>query len=112
MVIGEHFTALLRARRKKERGWDQATRDLYDRHRWRVEGAHGRAKVHHGLRRAARRGIDNIAIQAYLAAAVMNLKVLAAAASRVLSPFWRSAGTLDASRKPHAPLTTPHLLAA
>ena len=33
----------------------------------------------HGLRRAARRGMWNVAIQAYLTAAVMNLKRLAAA---------------------------------
>ena len=49
-------------------------------HRNRVEGAHGEAKTQHGLRRAARRGLWNVAIQVYLTAAVMNLKRLAMAA--------------------------------
>ena len=89
IVVIENFSALLRARRKKAKGWDEATRELYDRHRWRVEGAHGRAKEHHGLRRAVRRGLDNIAIQAYLAAAVMNLKILVkGAASQTLGILW------------------------
>jgi hypothetical protein len=38
---------------------------------------HGEAKQMHGLRRAARRGIENMKIQAYLTAAVINLKRLA-----------------------------------
>jgi len=72
------YEALLRARRSKARGWDARTRELYDRHRWRAEGKHGEAKTTHGLRRAVRRGRWNVAIQAYLTAAVMNLKCLAA----------------------------------
>jgi hypothetical protein len=43
-----------------------------------VEGVHGEAKTQHGLRRAVRRGLANVAIQVYLTAAVMNLKRLAA----------------------------------
>jgi hypothetical protein len=43
-----------------------------------VEGIHGEGKTQHGLRRAARRGLWNVAIQAYLTAAVLNLKRLAA----------------------------------
>lgn len=43
----------------------------------RVEGYHGEAKTWHGLGRALRRGLKNIKIQAYLAAAV-HLKRLAA----------------------------------
>ena len=39
---------------------------------------HGEAKTQHGLRRAVRRGLANVAIQAYLTAAVINLKRLAA----------------------------------
>ena len=39
---------------------------------------HGEAKTQHGLRRAVRRGLSNVAIQAYLTAAVINLKRLAA----------------------------------
>jgi hypothetical protein len=38
----------------------------------------GEAKTQHGLRRAARCGIANVAIQVYMTAAVMNLKRLAA----------------------------------
>lgn len=78
MVIRDGHDALLRARRKMERGWNDKTQRHYARHRWQVEGAHGRAKAHHGLRRAARRGRENMKIQAYLTAAAMNLKKLAA----------------------------------
>ncbi len=59
-------------------GWDKEIKRCYNRHRNRVEGAHGEAKTQHGLRRAVRRGLDNVAIQVYLTAAVMNLKRLAA----------------------------------
>jgi len=38
---------------------------------------HGEAKTQHGLRRAVRRGLANMSIQAYLTAAVINLKRLA-----------------------------------
>lgn len=72
------YEALLRARRRRARGWDARTKELYHRHQWRVEGKHGEAKVQHGLRRAVRRGRWNVAIQAYLTAAAMNLKCLAA----------------------------------
>lgn len=80
MVIVDGYEALLRARRRKQKGWDEQTRELYSRHRWRVEGAHGEAKTQHGLHRAARRGLDNVAVQVYLTAAVMNLKRLAKSA--------------------------------
>ncbi len=112
IFIGDHFPSLLRARRKKEKGWDEATRNLYDRHRWWSEGTHGRAKVHHGLRRAARRGLDNVAIQAYLTAAVMNLKVLVAAASSTILAIWRLLRPLYAPKKPHMATTTQGLSAA
>lgn len=82
ILIVDGFTSLLRARRRKEKGWDEQTREKYIRHRWLVEGAHGRAKTHHGLRRAARRGLANVTIQSYLTAAVMNLKRLAKALSK------------------------------
>jgi transposase len=72
------YEALLRARRSRSRGWERPTRELYRRHRWRVEGAHGEGKTQHGLRRAVRRRRWNVAVQAYLTAAVMNLKRLAA----------------------------------
>ena len=72
------YEALTRARRRKLKGWDKETFERYTRHKWRVEGAHGEAKTQHGLRRAVRRGLRNVAIQMYLTATVMNLKRLAA----------------------------------
>jgi hypothetical protein len=78
VVIGHDYPALLRARRRRER-WTTEDRRLYQRHRWRSEGFHGEAKTLHGLARAVRRGLANTAIQAYLTAAAVNLKRLAAA---------------------------------
>jgi len=77
ILIGDGYEALLRARRRRPH-WDRQTHALYARHRWRAEGVHGEGKTQHGLRRAARRGLANVAIQSYLTAAVMNLKRLAA----------------------------------
>jgi hypothetical protein len=77
ILLSDGYTALLRARRRKERGWDEPTRETYKRHRWQVEGVHGRAKTQHGLARAIGRGMNNVSIQVYLTAAVMNLKKLA-----------------------------------
>lgn len=74
ILIVDGYTALLRARRRKEKGWNEQTKLKYQRHRWQVEGVHGRAKTHHGLNRAVRRGLDNVSIQVYLTATVMNLK--------------------------------------
>ena len=84
ICIVDGYEALLRARRRKIE-WAKETMHWYSRHRWRVEGVHGEAKTQHGLRRAVRRGLMNVAIQVYLTAAVMNLKRLAAA---LLSYFW------------------------
>lgn len=78
ILIVDGYEALVRARRRKARGWSEQTLSAYRRHRWRVEGVHGEAKTQHGLARAARRGLANMAIQSYLTAAVMNLKRLAA----------------------------------
>jgi hypothetical protein len=75
--IYDGYEAMVRARRRKARGWEAATRRHYRRHRWRVEGVHGEAKTCHGLRRAVRRGLPQVAIQVYLTAAVINLKRLA-----------------------------------
>jgi hypothetical protein len=61
-------------------------RRWYGRHRWQVEGVHGEAKTQHGLRRAVRRGLTNVAIQVYLTAAVMNLKGLVVLVSGFLWP--------------------------
>jgi transposase len=79
VLIVDGYEALLRARRARSRGWDEEKREFYRRHQWWVEGRHGEAKVQHGLARAVRRGRWNVAIQAYLTAAVINLKRLAAA---------------------------------
>jgi len=79
ILVVEGYASLLRARRRW-RGAAPANKELYARHRWRSEGVHGEAKTQHGLRRAVRRGLTNVAIQVYLTAAVMNLKRPAAAA--------------------------------
>lgn len=69
---------MLRARRKRL-AWGAAETRLYIRHRWWVEGAHGLAKTLHGMARAARRGLENMKIQALLTATAINLKRLAKA---------------------------------
>jgi transposase len=88
VLIKDGYCALLRARRCKEQGWPEHMQEAYQRHRWKVEGIHGEAKCQHGLRRAVRRGLSNIRIQAYLTAAVMNLKRLAAHAARRLNALF------------------------
>jgi transposase len=76
VLISHGYESLLRARRRHLKR-DEKFRKAYSRHRWRIEGMHGEAKTRHGLRRAVRRGLANVAIQAYLTAAVINLKRLA-----------------------------------
>ena len=64
----------------------------YSRHRSCVEGRNGEAKEQHALRRAARRGIEQVLIQAYLTAVVMNLKRLGAfvfALFRLMKRSWK-----------------------
>src|SRR6056297_4291697 len=93
------YPALLRARRRRER-WGETEDDLYQRHRWRSEGFHGEAKTWHGLARAVRRGLENMRIQAFLTAAAVNLKRLAAA-------FWSAlAGILPLLCGQMAPTTS------
>ncbi len=75
ILISNGYEAMLRARRR-HREPDKKFRKTYSRHRWKIEGMHGEAKTQHGLRRAVRRGLANVAIQAYLTAAVINLKRL------------------------------------
>lgn len=90
IVIGKGYEALLRARRRRLKN-DEKFTEVYTRHRWKIEGSHGEAKAQHGLRRAVRRGLWNVAIQSYLTAVVINLKRLAAFARvllRILHP-WR-----------------------
>jgi len=77
IMISNGYEALLRARRR-HREPDKKFRQTYSRHRWKIEGMHGEAKTQHGLRRAVRRGLTNVAIRAYLTAAVINLKRLVA----------------------------------
>ena len=78
ILLHKDHPALLRARRQRAR-WGERERGLYAQHRSWVEGIHGEAKTWHGLARAIRRGLANMQIQAYLTAAVINLKRLAAA---------------------------------
>jgi transposase len=94
VVVSDHHPALLRARRRKER-WSREDARLYQRHRWRSEGFHGEAKSWHGLARAVRRGLQNMRIQAFLTAAAVNLKRLAAALLALLGP-WRGMSLLAA----------------
>jgi transposase len=76
VVIVDGYDALLGARRRHKKP-DKKFMQTYSRHQWKIEGMHGEAKTQHGLRRAVRRGLDNMSIQAYLTAAVINLKRLA-----------------------------------
>jgi hypothetical protein len=78
ILLHKDHPALLRARCKYAR-WGGRERGLYRSHRMRVEGVHGEAKPWHGLARAVRRGLANMQIQAFPAAAVINLKRMAAA---------------------------------
>jgi transposase len=77
VLISNGYEAHLRARRRHRQPDDKFV-ETYKRHRWRAEGMHGEAKTQHGLRRAVRRGLSNVAVQAYLTAAVINLKRLVA----------------------------------
>lgn len=76
IVISDGYDALLRARRRKNRG-DHEFRQTYARHRWRSEGLNAELKNRHGLNRATRRGLENMKIQSYLTACAVNLKRLA-----------------------------------
>lgn len=86
ILISNGYEALVRARRRHRRPDDKFVK-TYRRHRWKVEGMHGEAKTQHGLRRAVRRGLANVAIQAYLTAAVINLKRLAKYAGGLCADF-------------------------
>ena len=97
VVVSDDHPALLRARRRRER-WSEEDRRLYQRHRWRSEGFHGEAKTWHGLARAARRGLQNMRIQAFLTAAAINLKRLATALAIMLTLLLRLADELLAPR--------------
>jgi hypothetical protein len=94
LVISNEHPALLRARRRRER-WSEEDQRLYQRHRWRSEGFHGEAKTWHGLARAVRRGLQNMRIQAFLTAAAVNLKRLAAAIFALVYAVVTSCQDLD-----------------
>jgi len=105
VLISHGYEALLRARRRHRKP-DEEFISTYKRHRGLVEGIHGEAKTQHGLRRAVRRGLSNVAIQAYLTAAVINLKRLAAALGSFftrlylyLGRFWTHSRLNDAKVK-------------
>ena len=66
-----------------------------------AEGFRGEAKTWHGLARALRRGLANMRIQAFLTAAAVNLKRLAASLGRVLL---RLLGLRDSSARETSPL--------
>jgi len=87
IMISNGYQAMLRARRRhRQPGKKFVT--TYSRHRWKIEGMHGEAKTQHGLGRAVRRGLANVKIQAYLTAAVINLKRLATHAGGLLGDFF------------------------
>ena len=108
IMIGNGYEAMLRARRRK-RKTDEKFTEIYTRHRWKIEGMHGEAKTQHGLRRAVRRGLTNVAIQAYLTAAVINLKRLVTCAGalfvKICVYLWanRAAERSDTSNKEFFP---------
>ena len=102
VVVSDDHPALVRARRRKER-WSKEDARLYQRHRWRSEGFHGEAKGWHGLARAIRRRLQNMRIQAFLTAAAVNLKRLAAALTLLLAPLLVLLGRIAAAvRSPNA----------
>lgn len=105
ILLHKDYPALLRARRKYAR-WGPRERALYHRHRGLVEGVHGEAKTWHGLARAVRRGLANMQIQAFLTAAVINLKRLAAAVLMVLLAALALGAAHGATRHRHAAPTS------
>ena len=102
VVIPHDYPALLRARRRHAR-WGEEERRMYQRHRWRSEGFHGEAKTWHGLRRAVRRGLDNMKIQSCLTTTAINLKRLAAALVVRLCALWMACVAWNRRLKPMMP---------
>lgn len=86
VTIVPGYEALLRARRRHKEP-DKKFKRTYSRHQWKIEGMHGEAKTQHGLSRAVRCGLANMSIQAYLTAAVINLKRLATHAGGIFDDF-------------------------
>ena len=86
--IIDGYDGRLRAWRRKIRQDEQYT-EAMKRHRWMIEGRHAEAKVVHGMARAQRRGLEQVSIQVYLTAMVMNLKRLVASAFLKLLRLYR-----------------------
>lgn len=101
VVFNVNHPSLLRARRKRIR-WGSHERWFYQRHRWRVESVHGEAKTWHGLARAVRRGLENMRIQAFLTAAAINVKRLAAALAAILPVFFVPRGANHGAERPNS----------
>jgi len=78
VLIVDGHDALIRARGVDLRR-DPEKLNMLKRHKWLAEGRHAEAKTQHGLARAVRRGLEQVAIQAFLTMAVINLKRLATA---------------------------------
>lgn len=119
ILLHKDHPALLRARRKHA-SWGPRERALCPRHRGLIEGVHGEAKTWHGLDRAVRRGLANVRIQAFLVAAVINLRRLADAvwlallaaiaadhAPQASRHARRSGGRASAERHARRPRTNP-----
>ncbi len=87
VIIKDGYPALLRARRRHAHRLPE-DRHQQNRHRGLVEGVHGEEKAWHGLARATRRGLWNMAIQAWLTAAAINLKRLAAFIIAAIRRLW------------------------
>jgi len=93
VTIVPGYDALLRARRRHKEP-DKKFKRIYSRHQWKIEGMHGEAKTQHGLSRAVRCGLANMSIQAYLTAAVINLKRLATHAGGIFDCFCSNLATI------------------
>lgn len=78
VVVGDDYPALSRARGRRER-WSEEDQRLYQRHRWRSEGLPWRGEELARPSPSDPMGLANMKIQAYLTAAAVNLKRLAAA---------------------------------
>ena len=85
VVLGDDYPALLRTRRRRQR-WSAEDNRLYQRHRWRSEGYHGKAKTRATASPApCAAGSRTCASKAARAAAAVNLKRLATALGVPLS---------------------------
>ena len=89
VVIGDDYSALLRARRRRRR-WSGDDWRLYQRYRRRSDSFHGEVRTWHGLSSPVRPRQHEDPGQDYLTAAAINLKRLGAALLEALSGIWTS----------------------